>query len=370
MYMKSLFVILLIFHGAIHSLGFLKAFHFAKIEQLIQTISKPIGLLWLLATVLFFITVLLFLYKHDSWPVIAIIAVIISQMIVVLSWQDAKFGTIANVIILLVSIQGFAEVQFVKMTKQESLHLIQNGKAVSSEIITEAAISSLPPIVQQWMRFSGVIGTTEAVSVRLQQTGEMRTKPEQSWMPFTAEQYIDVANPSFVWTTSAKMMPLVSFRGRDKLENGEGAMLIKVASLIPVVNEKANEKINSGAMLRFLGEMCWYPSAALSEYIEWEQLDSSSARATLSINGSSVTGTFTFSQEGELISFEANRFYGADDAATLEKWYIEPVEFKVFQDVKIPYKCKVTWKLDAGDFTWLTLELTDLAYNELQLFKP
>ena len=367
--MKLLFAIFLLLHGAIHVMGFLKAFHLSEIKQLPQTISKPIGLLWITATILFLITSFLFFIRKESWPLFAIISVLISQIVIMLFWQHAKFGSIVNAIVLLVAIQGFAEERFVKMTHLESTQLLQNIESKSPEVITEAQVLSLPPIIQQWMRYSGVIGKPKVVSVRLRQKGEMRTQPDQDWIPFTAEQYIDVENPAFVWAADVKKMPLISFRGRDKLQNGAGGMLIKVASLIPVVNASSNEKINSGAMLRFLGEMCWYPSAACSEYIHWEPLDENSVKATFTVNETSVSGIFTFSEEGKFISFEADRFYGANDSATLEKWFIEPLEFKIFQGVKIPAKCRVIWKLKEKDFNWLTLEICALDYNMFELYE-
>jgi uncharacterized membrane protein len=42
--------------------------------------------------------------KKDAWPILAIIAALISQVLIIAVWKDAKFGTIANLIVLLVAI--------------------------------------------------------------------------------------------------------------------------------------------------------------------------------------------------------------------------------------------------------------------------
>ena len=76
--MRYLFLFLLFGHGVIHTLGFLKAFKFFEISQLTQYISKPIGLVWGLTTVLFITTMTLFYLKDANWALWAIIAVIIS----------------------------------------------------------------------------------------------------------------------------------------------------------------------------------------------------------------------------------------------------------------------------------------------------
>ncbi|HBY66516.1 MAG TPA: hypothetical protein DEG69_01325, partial [Flavobacteriaceae bacterium] len=98
--MKIVFFILLTVHALIHLLGTVKAFQWAEIPQFTQQIAKPMGLLWLLATILFLATAILYLLKKDAWSLLAIAAVLVSQVLIVMMWSDAKFGTIANLIIL------------------------------------------------------------------------------------------------------------------------------------------------------------------------------------------------------------------------------------------------------------------------------
>ncbi|MDP4189895.1 MAG: hypothetical protein Q8905_17750, partial [Bacteroidota bacterium] len=57
-------------------------------------ISRPAGILWLLAGGLFILTIILFLSKVEWWWVIAIPAVILSQILIIAVWHEAKFGTI------------------------------------------------------------------------------------------------------------------------------------------------------------------------------------------------------------------------------------------------------------------------------------
>ena len=48
--MKHLFCILILLHGLIHLMGFLKAFQITEMNQLQTPISKPMGILWLNGT--------------------------------------------------------------------------------------------------------------------------------------------------------------------------------------------------------------------------------------------------------------------------------------------------------------------------------
>ncbi len=107
--MRILFVIFLIIHGLIHLLGFIKAFGIAEIKDLTQLISKPLGLLWLLTTLLFLGTSLLFAVKYDNYWTIGFLAIVISQALIFYFWKDAKFGTLPNAIIAIICIIGFGE---------------------------------------------------------------------------------------------------------------------------------------------------------------------------------------------------------------------------------------------------------------------
>ena len=84
-------------------------------------------------------------------------------------------------------------------------------------------------------------------------------------------------------------------------------------------------------MLRYLGEIVWVPSAALSDYITWEEMDSTTARATMSYGGITASGIFKFDENGDFVSFEADRYYYRKEGSTLEKWVITAKKNKEFE---------------------------------------
>lgn len=358
---RVIFLFILLVHGLIHLMGFVKAFKFAEIPQLTQPISKTTGLLWLLSAVLFITATVLLLLKKDVWWMLALPAVVLSQVLIMMSWQDAKFGTIANVIALVGMVLGWAAWDFNQMVEKE-LDAFRANMQVASTIISEDQIQSLPPIVQTWLRQSKVIGKEQIQTVYLHQKGAMRTTPEGKWMPVDARQYFTTEPPGFIWLADVTMMPGLHLAGRDKYQDGNGHMLIKALSLVPVADAKGAET-DQGTMLRYLAEIIWFPSAALSDYITWEQLDATSAKATMTYNGVTASGVFTFNKAGDMVSFEADRFYNRKEGATLERWHIENAAYKDWSGIRIPVKSEVTWKLKEGDFTWYQLEITDIAYN-------
>lgn len=362
---RILFAILLAVHGLIHLMGFSKAFNLAELKQLTQVISRFNGVLWLLTAVLFLITILFYLMKKDCWWMTGLVAVILSQIVIIASWQDAKWGTLANVIILFGVLLAYGSWNVNTLVRKELKEILPPSLPKSQQV-TEGMLAGLPPVVQKWLVHSQVLNKEIIHTVKLQQTGMMRTALNGKWLPVTAEQYFNSDRPGFLWIADIAFLPLLHLSGRDKYQDGKGHMLIKLLSLFPIVNARGME-IDQGTMLRYLAEIIWFPSSALNSYISWEQIDSISAKATMTYGEITAAGVFTFTEDGDVKSFECMRYYSRKSAATLEKWYIEidPNGYQEFQGIRIPAKSSVTWRLAEGDFTWLKLEITGIKFNQL-----
>jgi len=96
--MKTAFIIFMVLHGLIHLLGFLKAFELAKVKELKMPITKASGIIWLITSILFIITVTLYLLNTGLYLGFGVSGVILSQTLIWRDWEDAKYGTIPNLI--------------------------------------------------------------------------------------------------------------------------------------------------------------------------------------------------------------------------------------------------------------------------------
>ena len=361
--MKILFTVILFIHALIHLMGFVKAFGLAEIKELTVPVSKPSGIIWLATAILFLISLLFFLIKKDSWWIMGAIAIILSQILIIMTWHDARFGSLANVIVLIGVLTGAGSWQFNRMVRSEVKSFMPSS--ISAGIpVRDSAIALMPPIVQKWLKHSGVIGKEAIQTVHLYQTGKMRTKPDARWMPFKAEQWFRIEDPGFIWNAKVTAPAGLKMIARDQYKDGKGHMLIKLASLIPVADVK-NKETDQGSLLRYLAESAWFPSSALEPYLRWEEIDSLTARVTMTYGGIEASGICRYTQEGDMVSFEAKRFYDRKGGATLEDWFIqiEPDGYREFEGIRIPAKSSVTWKLKEGDLRWLELEITEVKYN-------
>lgn len=361
--MKLIFFFLFIIHGFIHALGFLKAFNLVRIGQFTVDISKPAGLIWLLSSLLFLLAGIFVLLNKEWVWIPAIMAVLTSQTLVILTWHDAKFGSIPNILILIFAIFSFAAWNFNSLIEKELVSLQPETVSSESKVITEDMLVSLPTPVQKWLENSGILGKNQIQNAYFEQKAKMKLKPDQpKWYPANVKQYVSTEQPGFIWTVQMKMFSIVNVAGRDKFQNGQGVMTIKIGSLIPVVNNGNDGKTNQSTLQRYLMELIWYPSAALNSYITWEEVDKNTAKATMSYKGTSGSATFQFDEKGDLLKVTALRYKDKEDAVPKE-CIGEVKEYGVMDGIRIPTKVDITWMLEDGPFTWYDTEVLHVKYN-------
>lgn len=145
--MKIIFALLVTIHGLIHFIGFAKAFDYGKVTQLTKEISKPLGIVWLVTGLVLIIVAVLFLLKKDGWSLLGIVAAIISQALIFTVWQDAKFGTIPNLIIIAVAILSLGITNFENTFRQDVRTNTIRTNRLSTELLTEVDLQPLPESV-------------------------------------------------------------------------------------------------------------------------------------------------------------------------------------------------------------------------------
>ncbi len=360
---KYFFIFLTFIHGAIHLMGFAKAFNYAEIKEITCPISKAAGAFWLISTLLFFLTALLFLSDNKYWWIAAAGGAIVSQPLIMSCFKDAKFGTIPNIIIFAAALAAYGVWSFDKEAK-DSLDLVLSSAGTGKIRITAENTSALPPSIKKWLERSNLIGKEISKTVYLTQRGSLRTQPDGAWMPVSARQWLVSDKPGFLWKARIEAAPLVHISGCDRYLDGHGRMLIKLMSLFKIA-DSAGKEIDQGTLLRYMGESVWTPAALMSGYIKFEQLDASSVKAVMNYGGTEASGVYRFNQDGDFLSFEAKRYYERKEGATLEDWLVtaEPGGYKEFSGIRVAAKLAVTWKLKSGDFTWYRLEIDGMDFS-------
>jgi len=269
-------------------------------------------------------------------------------------------GAGAAVALAAFSVLGGGRVFFDRQISGEVENLFASSQRAQPSSVTEAELAEMPEPVQRWLRNSHIAGGERTLTVRLKQEGQFRLGEDKGWMPYKAEQYFTTDPPGFIWKASFAMAPLVTIRGRDRYVNGQGDIDMRVLSLLPVAR-KSGGGLNQGALLRYLGEIAWFPAAALSPSITWVAVDHNSARATMSYQGVAATATFAFDGDGQVTSITAQRYN--DAKGDLEAWTIPIRSYREFNGIRIPVEGDGVWNYNSGDFAYIRWRITDIAYN-------
>src|SRR5690606_2379801 len=121
--MRVAFLLIVLIHGSIHLIGFLQGFGLKEIKELTLPISRPMAIFWLAAAALFLTYgILHFTHSKFDWPA-GLLAVAVSQILIVMFWKDARFGTLPNVMIAVVSVASLGQYRFQTRNQQETAHI-------------------------------------------------------------------------------------------------------------------------------------------------------------------------------------------------------------------------------------------------------
>lgn len=101
---KGLLIFFILFHGLLHLIGFYRSFARAGVIRLKVYIPRSLGLLWLISALLFVLCGIFLIFEVKGWMFFMIAALLISQVLIILSWTEARYGTVLNIIILVLSL--------------------------------------------------------------------------------------------------------------------------------------------------------------------------------------------------------------------------------------------------------------------------
>lgn len=367
--MRAFTLILLMLHASIHLLGFVKEWRLAPVTLLAgrtlfvlpEGAARWIGLLWLATCLLLVSGALLLLLGRPLWWQLVAAGIVLSQLLVVYAWPDAKAGTIANSLLLVCVLLALGRDRFQRADRRAVAQLSSAPEAQSGQPVQAEQLATLPPAVRNWLLASNVLGRPPVQAVRLRQHGLLRGTEHGAFMAVQASQYFRVDPPGFVWCADVTMMRALPLSGRDSYLHGKGKMLISLAGLIPLV-DVANAKISEGTLQRFLAELVWFPGAALSPKISWSG-DERRAEARLLDQGVEARASFTFDEQGRFQELSALRYKDSGPEAQRLPWLVTASAWRELAGSLVPSAGEVKWRLPSGDLTVYRWTVDELELN-------
>jgi hypothetical protein len=364
--MTVAFAALLVVHGLIHMLGVAKAFGWAELPQLAQPISQMFGALWLLAALLFFAAaVTLFIWPRWWWAVGAC-AILISMVLVVYFWSDARFGAIANAAVFAGIVFGFLAHGPVSLRAAYEDDVDRALTSVeAAEPISEADLTPLPTAVQRYLRAAGVVGLPRVRNFYTRMHGRIRSGRDARWMPLSAEQYNFVDEPARLLYLTGSMF-MVPVHGYHRYVGPSATMKVRAAALVSVADVSGSE-MSEGETVTMFNDMCvMAPATLIDPAIDWESIDDRSARATFTNAGHTIRAELSFNEAGELTNFwSEDRYQTSPDGKTItkERWSTPLRAYRRFGPVRIASGGEARWHDANGDFAYIELTFDEVRYN-------
>jgi len=363
--MNVIIGIIVALHGFIHFMGFVKAFNFAAMEQLKLPVSRFSGVLWFLAAVLFIGTLALVVMHREGWWIPAIPAIILSQVLIIRSWQDAKYGTIANLIILIPVIISAMDLLPSSYASRYKTDVLQRLTSVpDGAILNEVDIKDLPAPVMKYLHYVGAVGKPKVHNFRAVFTGRMRMKPDAKWMKIKSQQYNFYDDPARLFYLRAAFFG-IPFDGFHRYAGDHAIMLTRVANLYPVADARG-EKMDQGETVTMFNDMCLLaPASMTSPQIKWTEISSTMVKAVFTNKGKTISATLFFNEEGALINFISfDRFMSPDGKSYLNYPWSTPVgAYREVNGRKVPLYGEAIWHTPEGSFAYAWFDIREIEYN-------
>ncbi|HEX7091886.1 MAG TPA: DUF6544 family protein [Longimicrobiales bacterium] len=227
-----------------------------------------------------------------------------------------------------------------------------------------AELEGLPAPAARYFRRALSPGQPMVRTARITHEGEFRTGPDAAWSPFESVQHFTAVPAGFVWDARIRMAPLTSVRVRDHYFGGSAAMLGKLAALIPVADEEGGVELAASALHRQLAERVWFPTALLpTQGVRWEAVDDSTARASLTDSGITVTLTTHFGDDDLIRRVEMMRYrdVGGTGVPTPFVGYFR--NYARVDGMLVPLEAETEWILPEGRFAFWKARITEARYE-------
>lgn len=233
------------------------------------------------------------------------------------------------------------------------------------QIYSRKRLAGLPAPVARYFEFALTPGQPLVASARFEQSGSFRRRMDDDWHSFTAVHEVTTAPPSFVWDARIHILALAAVHVRDSYVDGEGATKGRVGGLLTIVDMHGTPEMAAAALLRWLAEAPWYPTALLPRTgLAWTPIDANSARVTLIDGKTSVSLDVRFGRRGEIVASSARRHREVDEEMVPTPWAGRYAGYRRVQGMMIPTDAEVGWLLPEGEFSYWRghMERTEFAF--------
>lgn len=352
--------LLMIIHGLIHLLGFVIAFDYIDLQSLPLELTRFQGIGWLISSLFFLASALLFFIQHLNWWMLTAVSIILSQYLIIMNWNEARAGTLVNLILFCIVIAAWGAARFENAYRKDVRDALSGSQKITGKLITESDISALPQPVQLYIRRSNSLGKPPVKNMRVTMEGRMRGR-NKKWFPILIEQYNFFGNYARYFFIKAHMFGLI-VPGYHRYKEASAGMDIRLFGLIPVIKQHGGA-LNKAETVTLLNEICLMaPAALIDKRIRWETIDAFHAKAIFTNGHLEVSAILEFNRDGEMINFYSN---DRTDTSDMKQYpFSTPCSgYKDFQGYWLMSEGKAIWHYPESPFVYGEFMVKKIEYN-------
>lgn len=246
------------------------------------------------------------------------------------------------------------------LEKLKAENRLEEGK-----VFEKSDFDNLPMPVQKYIEGCGYIGKSQ-MSYMCMEYKDVDFMQGRKGPALTIDytQYNFVAEPARNALIKSSMFG-IPFEGYDSYSEGVGGMKGVIARYFTLFNQTGSD-MDKACLATFLAECMFEPSVLLQDYISFEEIDDYSVRATISYEGQTASGVFTFNENYEYTTFTTNDRAVTNSDGTVEyiPWTAACSDYHLSDSgIKYPSKFSAIWNYPDEDFVYFDGLISKVSYE-------
>lgn len=146
----------------------------------------------------------------------------------------------------------------------------------------------------------------------------------------------------------------VPFEGYDYYRDGKGGMRGVIAKLITLFDQTGSD-MDKACLVTYLSEAPFAPAILLQKFVSLEEIDEYHVKATISFEGQTASGVFSFNERYEYVSFTTHERCVSNPDGSVEyvPWSALCEDYVTSESgIRYPSKFKAVWNYEEGDFIY------------------
>lgn len=347
--MKFVLILGLALHGLFHLLGL-------KMEG-----TRLKSRLWIGTALLFFVSAVLVLEKSQIFLIPLFLGVFLSQALIFQTWQQAKFGTVPNLILLCVGVLGAGSYFFSSTYGRDVQALLERPEASAQpRTLKTQDWVGIPRAVRDYIAYAGFLEKPLPRSMRVQFEGRMRSKGKD-FFSFSSEQWNAFEDPSRLFFMSARMFGL-PILGYHRYRSARAEMDIRIGGLTRVAHFVGNE-LDVAETVTFFNDLCLLaPGHLIDKRISWVELAPKRVRGTFKNGSVSISAELQFGPEGQLVNFISNDRVEVNEGKRLP--FLTPIHgYQTIQGYQLMKDADAVYRYPEEDFVYGQFSLKSIEYK-------